>query len=216
VAAPVAGRPYRDGMTSPADPRSSDESGGPVWAEAYGGATYGRAADEPTSGAQYQIEESTGIFTPPPVSAPPPRPQAPPPPPRPEPGYGYPPPAAGPVGPVPPTAADRSDAALGHYLGAVGLAGPLVVFLVNSGRGARWLRLSLTEAINFHISVLIYSAGLSVLVGIVALVTCGLGIILFGLLVVPWALAVVYSVLGGQAASRGELYEYPVTIRFVK
>lgn len=210
----MAGRPYRDGMTSPPDPRPSDEGGGPVWAETYGGATYGRPDDAPTSGAPYEIEERTGVFgTPPPASAPPPppRPAPPPRPPYPPPGYGYLPP-----GPALPTPAECSDAALGHYLGVVGVLGPLIIFLTNTNRMSRWMRLSLVEAVNFHISVMIYSLALSVVLGVIALITCGVGVVLFGLLIVPWALAIVYSVLGGQAASRGELYEYPVTIRFIK
>jgi uncharacterized Tic20 family protein len=212
----VAGRPYRDGMTSPTDPRP-DEGGGPVWAETYG-ATYGRPVDEPTSGAPYQIEETTGRFGAPPVSGPPPMPPSRPgpmpgrvPPPRPAPGYGYPV-----QGPPLPSPAERSDAALGNYLGALGVLGPLIIFLANSGRMSRWVRLSLLEAINFHLSVLIYSAGLSLLFVVVAIVTCGLGAVLFALLVVPWALSIVYSLLAGQAASRGELYEYPITIRMIK
>jgi uncharacterized protein len=209
----VAGRPYRDGMTSPSDPRpGSDEGGGPVWAEASGGATYGYPADQPTSGAPYDIEERTSAFgAPPPTSAPPQPPPLRPRQPPPGYGYGYPPP-----GPAVPTPSERSDAALGHYLGAIGIIGPLIIFLTNTNRMSRWMRLSLVEAVNFHISVLIYSAGLSVVIGVIALITCGIGMVLFGLLIVPWVLAVIYSVLGGQAASRGELYEYPVTIRFIK
>lgn len=210
----MAGRPYRGGMTSPTDPRSFDEGGGPVWAEAYGDATYGQPLDRSTSGVSYQYhEESAGRFgAPPPTSAPPPPPRtAPPPRPGPPPGYGYPPP-----GPARPTRSDCSDAALGHYLGAIGILGPLIVFLTHNSRMSRWMRLSLHEALNFQISVMIYNLVLGAVISVIALITCGIGVVLVFLLVVPWVLTVIYSVLGGQAASRGELYEYPVTIRFLK
>src|SRR3954465_12699829 len=112
-------------MTSPTDP-APPEGGGPVWAETPGG-TYGGPVDQPTSGAPYQIEETTGRFDAPPVSGPPPAPPRPAPPPRPPPGARPPAPAA-------PPPAERSDAALGNYLGALGVLGPLIIYLANNGR----------------------------------------------------------------------------------
>ena len=66
------------------------------------------------------------------------------------------------------------------------------------------------EAMNFQISLLIYSAA-AIPIGVV---TLGLGVpvILFVLAVVR----LVGCIRGAMAASRGEYYRYPVCIRFLK
>ncbi|MHC4989568.1 MAG: DUF4870 domain-containing protein [Planctomycetota bacterium] len=63
------------------------------------------------------------------------------------------------------------------------------------------------EAVNFQISLLLIAAvsGLLVLIGIGLLV----------LLVLPW-FGIICSILGAVAASRGEYFRYPMTIRLIQ
>ena len=87
----------------------------------------------------------------------------------------------------------------------VGFVLPLVVYLAmrnESGYVAAHAR----EALNFHISVLIYALGciplVSILIGIPLLIVLGVGSLI---------LAIVASI----KASNGLCYRYPLTLRFV-
>jgi uncharacterized Tic20 family protein len=89
---------------------------------------------------------------------------------------------------------------------ALGFLAPLAVMMM-AGRRSAYVRRHAVEALNFNLSVLIY-AGISallvfVLVGIPMLVAVGL-------------LYVVAVLFGAAAASRGEDYRYPLTIRIVR
>ncbi len=130
--------------------------------------------------------------------------------------------AAQPAGPVPMTPADETTwSTVGHlswiagsFLGLPFLA-PLVLFLVLRERGP-FVRHHAAEALNFQLSLLLYGLGVAAVGGILTLVT-------FGLLAPVWALAggalvvvgVVLTVLAAVAASRGQWYRYPLTVRFV-
>lgn len=83
---------------------------------------------------------------------------------------------------------------------------PLVLMLT-VGKESEFVRRNATESLNFQITMTIY--------WIVAIVLC---IVLIGL-AVALALAVfqiVVMILAILAASRGEVYRYPLNIRFVK
>jgi uncharacterized Tic20 family protein len=89
---------------------------------------------------------------------------------------------------------------------ALGFLGPLIVLLVR-GDQSRFVRQHAVEALNFNLTVLIYIA-ISVilallLIGLVMLVALGI-------------LYVVAVIIGAVRASSGEMYRYPLTIRFVK
>jgi hypothetical protein len=89
---------------------------------------------------------------------------------------------------------------------ALGFLGPLVVLLVRGDR-SRFVRQHAVEALNFNLTVLIYIA-ISVilallLIGIVMLVALGI-------------LYVVAVIMAAVRANAGEMYRYPLTIRFVK
>lgn len=68
------------------------------------------------------------------------------------------------------------------------------------------------EALNFQLSMLLYAfAGL-----VLAVMTLGLGAPLYVVgLFVLWVVRLVAGVRGAMAAGRGELYRYPVCVRFV-
>ena len=89
---------------------------------------------------------------------------------------------------------------------ALGFLAPLAVLLL-AGRRSAFVRRHAVEALNFNLSVLIYAAISAVLIwvliGIPMLVAVGL-------------LYVVAVLFGTAAASRGEDYRYPLTIRLVR
>lgn len=88
---------------------------------------------------------------------------------------------------------------------ALGLIGPLVVFLVMGPRSA-FVRRHSVEALNFNISVLIY-----VLVSVVLMLV----LIGFLTLIAVGVLYLVTTIQATIAASNGREYRYPLTIRFV-
>lgn len=88
---------------------------------------------------------------------------------------------------------------------ALGFLGPLVVLLV-AGNTSPFVRRHATEALNFNLSVLIY------IVVSVVLVLLLIGVVLLPIIGIVYVIA---SIRGALAASRGEDYRYPITIRFV-
>lgn len=125
----------------------------------------------------------------------------------PPPGTAY-PPAPGFVGHVDPyTASSRSSAALAHYLGLLGFLGPLIIMLTSGDRDP-FVRAHAVEALNFHLTAIIGW----LIVGVVNVITCGMAFPLAFLILIP---VVIYGIQAGSAASRGEAYRYPWTIRMV-
>lgn len=126
-----------------------------------------------------------------------------------------PPPASGSVGlsagPLAPDA-ERGWAVGAHLSGfvaawfALGFLGPLTVLLVAGNRSA-YVRRNAVEALNFNLSVLIYVAVSAILVIV------GIGILMLAGIAVLYTVA---SIIGAVAASRGQEYRYPVTIRFIR
>ncbi|WP_018349294.1 DUF4870 domain-containing protein [Longispora albida] len=166
-----------------------------------------------------------------PVTGPPWTPPGPPPPPRgsfrpparPATGYGY----GGPGDPSDPvyagpgpSRAEASDAALTHFLGAIGIIGPLLMYLLK-GQRSPWVKANAAEALNFHLCMIGYTFAWFFVAGVLscglAAVTEGRGFIVFFLLAfVPVIASVTASVIAGLAANRGEFFRYPGTYRMVK
>ena len=71
------------------------------------------------------------------------------------------------------------------------------------------------EALNFNLSAFLYAVVLGV-VGFVFSLTLGFGVFLFLPVflaaIVAW---IVLVIVGATRASKGELYRYPLTIRFI-
>lgn len=111
-----------------------------------------------------------------------------------------------------PTQTERSWAIGAHLSGfvaawfALGFIGPLVVMLTG-GTTSPYVRRHAVEALNFNLSVLIYAAVSGLLM-----------LLLVGFLLLPLVglLYLVATILGALAASRGEEYRYPASIRFVR
>ncbi|HEY5890746.1 MAG TPA: DUF4870 domain-containing protein [Acidimicrobiia bacterium] len=105
--------------------------------------------------------------------------------------------------------------ALIAFISIPSLVGPLVVWLIKKDESPL-VAAHGADALNFNISVLIYT-----IVGILALafigfVTLGIGLLLaIPAAFVAFVLWLVFVVQGALAASRGEQFKYPWTIHFV-
>ena len=85
---------------------------------------------------------------------------------------------------------------------------PLVVYLVQKDRG-QYVKEQSTEALNFQITILIGY----VIVTVLTIVTFGLGSILY---LAVWIVSIVFAIMAGLAANKGENYRYPLTLRLIK
>jgi len=95
---------------------------------------------------------------------------------------------------------------------AMGFLCPLIIWLVFRYR-SDFVRRHAVESLNFQISLLIYSAVAAVLI----FVTFGLGVlIVVPLVAIGAVVALVVIILATVAASGGNDYRYPLTIRFVR
>ncbi|HEX2029028.1 MAG TPA: DUF4870 domain-containing protein [Nitriliruptorales bacterium] len=157
----------------------------------------------------------------PPSGAPPPSQAGPPPPPGSPGGYGqlpgqpYPPHPSG-------LPSDVRNWAMAAHLSTIVASfvmlpflGPLIVWLIKREEHP-FIDQHGKEALNFNLSVLLYTVVGTVAAVLVAIVTFGVAM----LIVVPLALALgigwlVVTILAAVRASNGEPYRYPVTIRFV-
>lgn len=125
--------------------------------------------------------------------------------------------------PSPMSDADRKNWAMAAHLSALvgfvgipSLVGPLVVWLAKKDNDA-YVAAHSVHALNFNISVLIYTIVGSIALGIFGLVTLGIGLILaIPVVIIALVVWVVLVIQGGLAASRGEQFRYPMTIDFVK
>lgn len=90
-----------------------------------------------------------------------------------------------------------------HFLGH--LLGPLVVWLVKRGDSPE-IDAHGKESLNFQLSMLVYDA--------IAAILC---IVLIGIpiLIILWIMNTVFVIIASIRASEGQLYRYPLTIRFL-
>ncbi|WP_037074628.1 DUF4870 domain-containing protein [Pseudonocardia spinosispora] len=108
---------------------------------------------------------------------------------------------------------DDRNWAMGAHLSAIvgawiflGLVGPLLVLVIRGDRSP-FVRAHSVEALNFNISVLIYS-----IIGGLLLWLVGLGFLIWAVVGILW---LVCTILGTVKANKGEYYRYPLTIRLV-
>ena len=109
--------------------------------------------------------------------------------------------------PLAPKGSDKIWSMLSHLsaLLGVGFVLPLVVYLAMR-KGSEYVASNAREALNFHISVLIYALCcvplVFILVGIPLLMVLGLG-------------SLVLAIIATVKASNGSCYHYPLTLRLV-
>ena len=119
--------------------------------------------------------------------------------------------------------ADRKNWAMAAHLSALiafvgvpSLVGPLVVWLIKKDEDD-FIAAHSVHALNFNISVLIYTVVAALALGLLGLVTLGIGLFLaIPVAIVAFIAWLVFVIQGGIAASKGEAFRYPVTIDFVK
>ena len=101
----------------------------------------------------------------------------------------------------------RLWAMLGHLSGIIlGFIGPLIVWAIYKDRD-EFVKDQSTEALNFQITLLVGY----VISGILMIVV--IGFITYALV---WIAAIVFAIMAGLAANRGERYRYPFALRLVK
>ena len=117
-------------------------------------------------------------------------------------------------GPVPLQPSDeRTWSVIVHLapLVALGVLGPLIVWLVFRGRGP-FLEHHAKESLNFQLTLLIASVTL----GLITLVTLGVGAIVTVPVAIVIAIsALVLQIMAAVAAGQGSWYRYPVSWRMV-
>lgn len=142
-------------------------------------------------------------------------------------GYGQPnqgdpaqpsylPPAASP-GSAP--SSDDRTWALAAHIGALvaawfamGFIAPLVILLVK-GETSAFVKRHATESLNFQLSLLLYS----LIAVLLAVFTLGFGLlVIIPVAMVIMLLALVAIIMGTMAASRGDDFRYPLSIRLIR
>ncbi|HEX7803010.1 MAG TPA: DUF4870 domain-containing protein [Pseudoxanthomonas sp.] len=104
---------------------------------------------------------------------------------------------------------DRTIGLLTHLSGIIaGFIVPLIIWLINKDKPEKsWLTDQSKEALNFQITLLIVYV-----IGII------LSVILIGALInlIAWIACIVFSIIAGLAANKGEAYRYPFALRLIK
>lgn len=126
-----------------------------------------------------------------------------------QPGYqqyppqsGYAAPGAQPLSP----AEERQWSMFAHLGGIIGILPSLIIYLIFKDRGP-FVKAQSTEALNFQITILI-----GYIIGVV---------LSYSFLPIPvqllvWIVSIVFSVMAGMAANRGENYRYPFALRLIQ
>ena len=111
---------------------------------------------------------------------------------------------------------ERSMGMLVHLLGLMtGIIGVLILWMVKKDQ-SKYVDFHGREALNFMITMMIYTFGLLIVGGVLAAVTMGIGMFL----VVPVLFAIgicqlVCEIKACIAANKGEWHRYPMTIRLI-
>jgi uncharacterized Tic20 family protein len=103
-----------------------------------------------------------------------------------------------------------------QFAGIPSVIGPLIVWLLR--RDDPVVAPHARAALNFQLTLLIYFAAGAVLALLAAITIVGLvitGVIVLLMLVLVF-LELLFALLGTLAASRGELYDYPMSLELVK
>ena len=124
-----------------------------------------------------------------------------------------PPPAPGPISSNGWEVLCHAAAAAGFVIPFGNVIGPLIVWLVKRGESAG-VDAHGKESLNFQISWSIYAFILGALMA--ALWVFLIGFLFLPVLVVEFIAMVILVIMASVKASNGQLYRYPLTIRFLK
>ena len=105
---------------------------------------------------------------------------------------------------------------LGHIVVPVAaIVAPIVIWQVQR-KASPFMDDHGREAVNFQISMMIYSVILPVIAGVIGALTCGVGLVLLiPAVLLPYVLGCIGMILASMAANRGEYYRYPMNIRLI-
>lgn len=105
---------------------------------------------------------------------------------------------------------------LGHIvLPLVSVLIPLVIWLAKRA-DSDFIDDHGREALNFQITLFIYSIALPIAAFIFGVLTCGIGfVLLVPAALLPYVLGLVGMIMASIAANRGEFYRYPMTLRLL-
>jgi uncharacterized Tic20 family protein len=92
------------------------------------------------------------------------------------------------------------------------ILGPLIIWLIKKD-DSPGVDAHGRESLNFHISWTIYAIVIGAVAAILTLVV--IGIFIWPLLIIGWFVMMVLVIMGSWKASNGQLYRYPLTIRFL-
>jgi len=99
---------------------------------------------------------------------------------------------------------DRTMAMLAHLLGIfTGFLGPLVIWLIKKDQ-SKFVAYHGMQALIFQIALNLVMLGL------------GITVILIFLAPVVWVIGIVFAVLAGLAANKGDWYEIPIVGKFAR
>lgn len=103
-----------------------------------------------------------------------------------------------------------------QLVGVPSVVGPLIVWLIR--RDDPVVEPHAREALNFQLSLLIYFVAGVVIAFIAALTIVGLllTVLIVIALIVLFLLELIFALLGTLAASRGEMYRYPLNLNLIK
>lgn len=106
--------------------------------------------------------------------------------------------------------------ALIQFVGIPSVVGPLVVWLIR--REDPLVEPHARAALNFQLSLLIYFVvgGVIAFIAFVTIIGILLSVLIFVALGLLILLEIVFAILGTLAASRGELYRYPMSLELIK
>ncbi len=94
-----------------------------------------------------------------------------------------------------PSSEERTQAMLAHLsMIILGIIGPLIFWMIGKDKSA-YVDDQGKEALNF-----------SIIGTIATIVTCGIG----------WIAVIIFAVMAGLAANKGETYRYPINWRIIK
>ncbi|HOI55964.1 MAG TPA: DUF4870 domain-containing protein [Phycisphaerae bacterium] len=113
---------------------------------------------------------------------------------------------------------DKTMDMLCHLLGIfLGILGPLIVWLTKRD-SSPYVNVHGREAINFHLSFIIYIVALGLISAVLAMIPfIGCVVILFPVLIgLMLLIAVVLLIVGAVKANQGKVFRYPVTIRMIR
>jgi uncharacterized Tic20 family protein len=124
--------------------------------------------------------------------------------------------------PSQPTSEQQTWRVLAHasafvqLLGIPSVVGPLVIWLVR--RDDPMVEPHARAALNFQLSLFIYFlvGGVVAVIALVTIIGIGLAFLIGVVLFVLFILELVFALMATLAASRGELYVYPMSLQLIK